>query len=102
MTGREQERFADLRQKVAQAIRHYLQDDCGHKSYEGTWEMLISYPSYFDDETATAAPDFYQLTLHCYVLGPHRHYVWSGKNWGEVLDKCEVNIDPWVREEMES
>lgn len=102
MTVQEQKRFAELRKKVAKAIQHYLQEDCGHKSYEGTWETLISYPSYFDDETATAGPDSYQLKLHCYILGPSRHYGWIGKNWREALDKCEEHIDAWVREEMGS
>lgn len=101
MNKKDQERFSVLRKKVADYIRWYLEDDCGHKSYEGTWEALASYPSYFEDETGTAEPDFYRLTLHCYVLGPSRHYDWDGSTFGEALDECERDIDQWIRSEME-
>ncbi len=74
MNPKEQTEFDRLRRKVADAIAEYLKADYGHKSYEGTWELLIAYPDYFQDSTGTAAPEMYQLTLHCYVLGPGRHY----------------------------
>lgn len=90
--------FAQLRQQVANYIREYLKEDFGHKSYEGTWEVLTSYPNYFEDETATAAPDFYRVTLHCYIIGPHRHYNWDGKTFGEAIRKCKRDIDQWVKE----
>ena len=89
-----------MRRRVADYIREYLKDDCGHKSYEGTWELLVSYPNYFEDETAEAAPDFFQITLHCYVLGPGRHYDWIGKSWDKALTVCESDIDAWIAEEL--
>ena len=95
-------RFNRLRKTVANAIEEYLKDDCGHKSYEGTWELLVSYPSYFEDETATAKPDYYRITLHCYVIGPSRHYDWSGKSWDECLNKCELDIDEWCAVEVDN
>lgn len=97
MNKKESELFMALRQKVALYIREYLKNDCGHKSYEGTWELLVSYPNYFEDETATAKPDFYQITLHCYVIGLNRHYEWDGKTWEEALRKCKCDIDRWTK-----
>ncbi len=91
----EQEQFKVLRQRVADYIREYLKHDCGHKSYEGTWETFASYPSYFEDETGTAEPDFCTITLHCYILGPHRHYKWDGGTWAEALEKCERDVGQW-------
>lgn len=98
MTKEEMARFAALRKKVTDYIMEYLKEDCGHKSYEGTWELLVSYPSYFEDETATAAPDFYQIALHCYIIGPSRHYDWHGESWDEVLTACERDINQWIGE----
>lgn len=99
MTKQEMSRFAAMRKKVANYITEYLKEDCGHKSYEGTWELLVSFPNYFEDETATAVPDFYQITLHCYIIGPFRHYDWHGKSWDEALTACERDIDKWIRKE---
>lgn len=98
MTSEEKTLFSSLRRQVADYIREYLKDDFGHKSYEGTWEVRASYPNYFDDDTATAPPDFCQITLHCYVLGPGRHYDWKGKSFMEALKKCKRDIDQWVKE----
>lgn len=98
MNKKELELFQKLRVKVADYIREYLKEDYGHKSYEGTWELLVSYPSYFDDDTASSSPDYYRVTLHCYVIGPSRHYDWSGKSFSEALEKCSHDIDIWVNE----
>ena len=98
MNREEHRQFQSVRQKVAAYIREYLKEDCGHKSYEGTWELLESYPSYFEDETATSRPDFYRITLHCYVLGPDRHYNWDGRTWAEAFKKCERDIAQWTND----
>lgn len=95
MTPKEWERFSTLRKKIAKEIEFQLKIDDYCKSYEGTWELLVSYPNYFEDETATAKPDFYRISLHCYVIGPHRHYDWDGKSWDEVLTKCERQVSEW-------
>ena len=70
----ELERFYRLRRKVMKAIRQQLEYDPHCKSYEGAFEWTVCYPNYFDDETGTQKPAAYILTLHCYVLGPARHY----------------------------
>lgn len=98
MNEKEQKLFAELRKKVAAYICEDLKEDYGHKSHEGTWELLVGFPNYFKDETATAKPDFYQVTLHCYVLGPGRHYDWNGSSFMEALEKCKSDVDCWVAE----
>lgn len=95
MNQLQKDRFARLRKMVAQEIDRQLAIDSYCKSYEGTWELTICFPNYFEDETATANPDFYQIGLHCYVIGPGRHYDWSGKSWDECLTKAELNIEKW-------
>lgn len=93
----EYSRFISLRRRVMQAIRRALEEDSCCKSYEGTFELLVGYPDYFDGEHADK-PDFFKITLHCYVLGPSRHYEWTGKSFKEALDSAEKEIETWIRE----
>lgn len=102
MNQQQRDRFARLRKMVAKEIERQLAIDCLCKSYEGTWELTVSYPNYFEDEAATAKPDFYQIVLHCYVIGPHRHYDFSGKSWDECLEKCENAVASWCAEQEET
>ena len=90
------ERFQKLRKDVMQAIRQELLIDNHCKSYEGTFEWTACYPNYFDDDTGESGPTYYVLTLHCYVLGPARHYEWAGKTMDEALDKAEAEIYSWI------
>lgn len=95
------QRFDALRKKVMAAIGEQLADDPHCKSYEGTFEWTTCYPNYFDDEKGVAAPNYYVLELHCYVLGPSRHYRWDGRTRTEVLDKAEKEIEAWNRRASE-
>lgn len=96
MTKAEHERFKALRKTVANMIRAELDKDQCCKSYEGTWEVMASYPNFFEDETGIAPPDCYIIRLHCYVLGPSRHYTWRGETWGAALSACEKEIMGWM------
>lgn len=101
MNQLQRQRFNRLRKLVARGIEEALKVDGCCKSYEGTWEMTISYPNYFEDETATAKPDFYRIALHCYVIGPARHYTWDGDSWDECLAKCELDVEMWCPHSVE-
>lgn len=87
-------RFNALRKLVMDAIEEVA--DCGGKSYEGTFEWTVCYPDYWQDPEAKQGPDCYVLTLHCYLIGPARHYYWRGKTKAEVLDKAEREIKSWL------
>lgn len=98
------DRFLELRRRVMAAVHAELERESLCKSYEGTFELLLSYPSYFEyseyvkdkDERANL-PDAYILQLHCYVLGPHRHYEWRGETLKEALDRCEADVKAWEK-----
>lgn len=94
------ERFDALRKLTMDAIGRELEIDCCGKSYEGAFEILVSYPDYFDREydNKPDQPDFYLIRLHCYVLGPGRHYEWKGRTLKNALDKAEMDINQWIRE----
>lgn len=91
------ERFDALRKLTMDAIGRELEIDYCGKSYEGIFGWTVCYPSYYDDPEAKAGPEFYALTLHCYVLGPSRHYRITGRTPDEVLEKFEELIKSWVR-----
>ena len=94
-------RFDRLRQRVMRAVEYELEQDGHCKSYEGTFEVTMSFPEYFQDETGTKPPDFVSITLHCYVLGPHRHYTWQGPTFLDALRKAEAEIDSWIEHQKE-
>lgn len=90
-------RFLALRKRLFKMISDYF-DDGGDacKSYEGTFEIVYSYPDYFDDEDAEASvPDAVLINLHVYVVGPHRHYTFRGMTLDEALDRLEAALDEW-------
>ena len=93
-------RFLTLQRRVMQAIRRELEADCHCKGYEGTFELIVGYPSYFDctfDDAPVNEPNFYMIKLHCYVLGPGRHYEWRGSTFESALNKCEADINSWIK-----
>lgn len=93
-------RFNALRSKVFKAIAAQLINDSHCKSYEGTFEVVMGWPNYFEDEQMTAQP-WVHIILHCYVLGPARHYEWKGRTFAEALDKAEKEITGWIDSEAE-
>ena len=96
MSREEQSRFKALRKAVMDAIAEELREDGHCKSYEGAFELIVGYPNFFEDEAATSGPDSCCIRLHCYVLGPSRHYDWIGKTFSEALDKAEKEVKSWI------
>ena len=94
----DKERFYELRKRVFRAIKEELEADCICKSYEGAFEVGCEYPNFFDDdefEMGDALPNYYFIRLHCYVLGPSRHYDFSGKTFRQALDQLEQALNEW-------
>ena len=92
-------RFLALRRKVMAGIKNALAIDCYCKSYEGFMELVIEFPDYFELENSEEdAPNQYVIRLHCYVLGPARHYEWRGRTLDEALDAAEEEIRMWIAE----
>ncbi len=85
----DQELFDRCRKKLWEMLSKVdFLDGC--KSYEGAIDVGIYYPNYFESEENTIpAPCLYTITLHCYVLGPARHYTFKGKTMREALQGFE-------------
>lgn len=89
--------FLSLRRYLFDFWNKHGMDEC-HKSYEWTFELLLSFPNYFDNGADNDEPDYFEITLHCYVLGPHRHYHWRGNNFKEVVKEARHDIERWINE----
>lgn len=95
------EKFLELRKWFMEKLRQ-VDFSYGCKHYEGTFEILFSYPSYFDVPSYFDTSDYLNdgsdgvvIYLHCYVIGPHRHYKWYGKTIEEAVNKARTEIESW-------
>jgi hypothetical protein len=95
MTAQEAARFDTLRTRLYDAIGHALEQDGHCKSYEGEWEVTLCFPNYWNKNDQPSV----SLKLHCYVVGPSRHYEWDGKTFTEALDAAEVDVMSWIEEQ---
>jgi len=59
------------------------------KSYEGALELHL----------AGKFEEYYTVILHCYLIGPGRHYAWKGKSLEAVLGAAAVTVSKWVDEQ---
>lgn len=93
--------FSALRKRLAEALAALLKEDPHHKSYEGTWELTFGFGSVFEDPKGSAPPCFFLIKLHCYLMGPSRHYEWGGTSWEEALLRCRRDVEMWIKEAFE-
>lgn len=91
-------RLDNLRELLFDAIAEALAEDGHCKSYEGTFE--IGFPNYFHDRGGRM-DDPWRVSLHCYVVGPDRHYDWYGKTLSHAVSLAEHDVLAWVRERHE-
>ena len=98
----------EFRELVFSGIKRSLELDGHCKSYEGAVEFHVQLPNYFkethgEDHGFMAAmgsdpgPN-YKLTLHCYVLGPARHYDWEDSDVVDVFARATADVQRWISE----
>lgn len=93
------ERFHNLREKTFAGIKKALEANDGYgKPYEGAFEVALEYPNFYDDPNAEVEP-IVRIKLHCYILGPARHYEWTGKTFDDALNKADADITTWLEVE---
>ena len=90
--------IADFRNLVYTGIATALLLDAHAKGYEGDVRLVVTMPGYFQRLT----PVLYTLQLDCYVLGPARHYKWSGTDPEEVFARATADVEGWVTEAADS
>ena len=84
-------RFVSLREDLLAAIRVHLQRNGHCKPYEGTFTLEL--PNVFRSECV--------IKLSCYVIGPSRHYVWTGPTFAAALEQCERDVRQWIAADRE-
>lgn len=87
-------RFQSLRDDLFDAIRKALEEDGHCKSYEGQFGVRHMFPNYFEQQDGDAG--WWEITLNCYLIGPHRHYLWMGQTFDECLRKVETDVRAWI------
>ena len=92
-------RLRTLRAELFQAIAESLASDGHCKSYEGA--LLVHLPNYFEEQAAhdnfgRLGTGGWTIELHCYLIGPNRHYRWEGHSFDECLSKAELDIRAWI------
>lgn len=65
----------------------------GCKSYEGTLEIRLVYPNFFESPMKLPEPDAVRIKLDCYVLGPTRHYDFLGETFSAAIMCFEDWLD---------
>lgn len=91
-------RFVRLRAELFHEIAKSLAEDGHCKSYEGAF--VVNLPNYFEERAANDSFGWlsggaWTIELHCYLIGPQRHYRWEGKSFAEALHKAEVDLRAW-------
>lgn len=94
--------FTKLRKKLNNCINYLRDRGEPGKSYEGLWEITIGTPDATEDPNAELPPDWCKIVLHCYLVGPSRHYQWTGKSVEETFKRCKKDVEKWIAEALES
>lgn len=92
---RDWDRFYALRKELHSAINSVIETGEPGKSYEGEMAVTVQFPGVYDDR------DEPEVRIHAdvYLVGPHRHYDWTGRTFSEALDRAEKEIRGWLRDE---
>ena len=93
MNGSQFNKFCQLRTKLWNALKK-VDMSYGCKSYEGAIEVTEKYPDFFVDKSEENKPCVVGIKLHCYVLGPARHYDFFDVSLEKALEKFEA----WIEE----
>ena len=91
--------FTALRKRLNTCINWLREQGEPGKSYEGAWDIQIGIPDATDDPDAKLPPDYCKITLHCYLLGPSRHYEWTGETVEEAFKQCRKDVEKWIDQE---
>lgn len=83
-------KLSAYRDRLFAAIKRELEQDGHCKSYEGAIEV------YAPGHVNLGEP--WSVKVHCYVLGPNRHYAYTGKTLSDCVDLMNSDLDEWISE----
>lgn len=88
-------KFKILRKLLFKAIEICLKSDGHCKHYEGSFEIGIRLPNYFEaqDKQSTV----YFCNYACYLIcGEGRSKTWEAKSYSELYNKIEKDLLSWL------
>jgi hypothetical protein len=91
------DRIEALRVDLLAAIQERIDADGYCKSYEGMIKLV--WPSWNQIDNGTEEP--WTVELHCYLIGPSRHYDWTGATPLQAVQRAENDIRDWIDESRE-
>lgn len=95
-----QERFYKLREALIAKVNQIRAEGEPGKMYEGLFRINYTFPDASDCwDGIINKPCEVAIELHCYLVGPNRHYEWRGKTLEKALEKCEQDVYRWIAEE---
>ncbi len=80
-------RIAVAQQRIFRCIEDALREDGHHKSYEGSMDITMSLPNFFEP-----GPPKWSVTLNCYLLVSGRHEIWEGRTLEEAVAQMEAAV----------
>lgn len=98
------EDFNAIRGRLMAAIGRTVEHGHRGKIYEGTFE--ISMPSYFQERKIDTfsllreedSDAQWKIRLSSYLIGPGRHYEWTGPTFDVAIAAATKDIDEWITE----
>lgn len=69
---------------------------------EGKFELFVAYPDIVKfgclDKEDEDKPNFAQINLDCFLIGPCNKCTWVGNNISETILECRKDLDRWIKE----
>ena len=90
--------FHGLRNRFLVAVKEEAKKYPG-KCYEGSMAISFYYPGIYESADDV---EWVKILADCYLLGPSRHYEWSGSNLIEAVHNAAEDIDEWIEEANEA
>lgn len=93
----QRERFFELRRALIAKVNQIRAEGEPGKSYEGLFRISYTFPDASECwDGMINKPCEVTIELSCYLVGPNRHYSWTGKTFEEALSKCEKDVAEWL------
>lgn len=92
---RDWDRFYALRKDLHNALNRAIEMGEPGKSWEGEMAVTVFFPGVYDEWDEPVV----RIHADVYLIGPNRHYDWTGDTFSEALDRAESDIRGWLRGE---
>lgn len=82
--------------RLLEGVRRAIEYDNYYKSAEGA--VKITLPSIFEAKPGPGQSPDVTMEVYCYVLGPARHYTYTGATIEQCVLEASDDLDRWLEE----